>query len=539
VDSGAPLYDVTTFWELVERRAEATPDAPMLFENREGGEGRERVVGFAPFRDWVERVASGFQQRGIGPGTTVAWQFPTRVEALVLTMALSRLGAVQVPIIALYRQREVSSLLRQAQATWFVVPSQWRDFDYGAMARSVVADAPHRVEVLIADELPEAAPANLVPPPTDGGQVRWIYATSGTTSEPKGVRHSDRSLIAGGVALAVARQPRPNEVGMLAYPCAHIGGPIQLVQALAHGSPLVLMDRFVADQAVQLMRRHHVTSAGASTAFYLAFLGEQQKQPGVPIGPSLRFLNGGGAPMPPDIFRQVRREMGIPIMHGFAMTECPMVVTGTPSHTDEQLAETVGTPVRGAEVQVRDGSGSVVDVGIDGDIWVRGPMLFKGYTNPELTAQSFDAQGFFNTGDRGHVRPDGHYVITGRTKELIIRKGENISPLEVEAVLQEHPGVGAVAVIGLPDAERGEYVCAVVEPSPGAEQMTFEAMQEHCRARGLMVQKIPERLEVVDQLPRNATMKILKTELKKRYEGPVSSPASPQLDAGASTAGDR
>jgi acyl-CoA synthetase (AMP-forming)/AMP-acid ligase II len=145
-------------------------------------------------------------------------------------------------------------------------------------------------------------------------------------------------------------------------------------------------------------------------------------------------------------------------------------------------------------------------------------MLAKGYMDPVQTAAAFGDDGFFTTGDRGYLRDDGHLVLTGRTKELIIRKGENISPREIEDLLQTHPNVAAVAVIGLPDRERGERVCAVVETPGDREPLTFAEMQQFCRDSGLMTQKIPEQLEVVDMLPRNATFKILKHELVKQLK---------------------
>jgi acyl-CoA synthetase (AMP-forming)/AMP-acid ligase II len=143
-------------------------------------------------------------------------------------------------------------------------------------------------------------------------------------------------------------------------------------------------------------------------------------------------------------------------------------------------------------------------------------MLALGYTDAALTRESFRPDGWFRTGDRGHLRADGHVVVTGRTKDLIIRKGENISPREVEDLLMTHPKVAAVAVIGLPDPERGERVCAVVERQPGGDALTFLERQELCRDAGLMVQKIPEQLEVVEELPRNPTMKVLKHQLVER-----------------------
>jgi acyl-CoA synthetase (AMP-forming)/AMP-acid ligase II len=269
----------------------------------------------------------------------------------------------------------------------------------------------------------------------------------------------------------------------------------------------VLLESFVPEAALTVFRRHAVTLSGGSTAFYQAFLNEQRKQPGEPVLPSLRLLAGGGAPKPPELFHQVRRELGIPILHGYGMTECPMIASGSPGDSDEQLANTDGKPVVGCEVRV-----------VDGEIRVRGPMLCRGYTDAALTAAAFDEDGFFRTGDLGHLRADGHVVLTGRSKELIIRKGENVSPREIEDLLATHPSVAAVAVIGLSDAERGERVCAVVETRPGAE-LDFAEMQAFCRKARLMAQKIPEQLEIVDALPRNATMKILKHELRKRFAG--------------------
>jgi cyclohexanecarboxylate-CoA ligase len=215
----------------------------------------------------------------------------------------------------------------------------------------------------------------------------------------------------------------------------------------------------------------------------------------------------------------VKRELGVEIHHGFGMTECPMIAIGADGDTDEQLANTDGAPVHGCEVRAVDEDGIPVAAGFEGDLEVRGPMLAKGYTDPELTRESFRPDGWFRTGDRGLLRPDGHVVVTGRTKDLIIRKGENISPREIEDILMAHPKVAAVAVIGLPDDASGERVCAVVERAPGGDALTFLEMQEVCREAGLMVQKIPEQLEVVDELPRNPTMKIVKRELVEMLRG--------------------
>jgi acyl-CoA synthetase (AMP-forming)/AMP-acid ligase II len=258
--------------------------------------------------------------------------------------------------------------------------------------------------------------------------------------------------------------------------------------------------------------------AGGSTAFYQAFLTEQRKQPGEKIIPTLRLLSGGGAAKPPEIFHEVVREIGVKVAHGYGMTEVPMISQGSPHDSDDQLINSEGKPVVGAEVRIVTADGDVAPAGVDGEVRIKGPMVCKGYTDPALTAEAFDAEGYFRTGDIGHLRPDGHLTLTGRLKDVIIRKGENISAREVEDLLYEHPKVADVAVIGLPDRERGERVCAVVEQASGEGRLELGEMVDYLKNAGLMVQKIPEQLEVVDALPRNETLrKVLKYKLREEY----------------------
>ena len=507
----ASLYDVSTMWELVERRAAASPDAPMLLDDA------DRRVTFEDFRRWAERVAAGLFDLGVREGSHVSWQLPTRIETVVVSMALARLGAVQNPIIHIYRDREVAFALRQTGAALFLVPGVWRGFDYAAMAASIADGMDNPPQVLRAYEtLPEGDPAVLPAPPeaADPAPIRWIYYTSGTTSEPKGVQHTDQTLLAGGKGLAVALDMSPADVGSIAFPFAHIGGPDYLVTVLASGFPTVLLEAFVPDAAVDLYRRHNVTMAGGSTAHYMAFLTEQRKDASTRVIPTLRLLSGGGAPKPPEVFFEVQREIGVQVAHGYGMTEVPMISQGSPHDTDDQLAHTEGAPVVGADVRAVGPSGATVGAGEEGEIRVRGPMVFKGYTDPSLNDAAFDADGYFRTGDLGVIRADGHITLTGRLKDVIIRKGENISPKEVEDLLYEHPQIADVAVIGLPDRERGERVCAVVAVAPGEAPPTLHQLAGYLKEAGLMVQKIPEQLELVDNLPRNATMKVLKYQLR-------------------------
>jgi acyl-CoA synthetase (AMP-forming)/AMP-acid ligase II len=422
----------------------------------------------------------------------------------VLSFALARLGAVQSPVIPFYRDREVGFALRESKAEFFAVPGTWRDFDHTEMARRLGAKGVFEAY----DRLPEGDAGILPPPPADGTTVRWIYWTSGTTSDPKGVLHTDRSLIAGGSCLAHALRLTASDVGSIAFPYAHIGGPDYMVMLLLYGFPAVLFEHFALPAALDGYRRHGVTVAGGSTAFYSMFLAEQRRQPGSPVVPSLRLLAGGGAPKPPEVYHAVVREMGVQLTHGYGMTEVPMITMGSPDDTTENLATTEGRPPSGMEIRIAEG----------GEVRLRGEAVCQGYLDPAQTAAAFDEDGFLRTGDLGRVTDSGHLVLTGRLKDVIIRKGENISAKEIEDLLAAHPAVGDVAVIGLPDAERGELVCAVVEQPPGAGHLTLKQVTDHLRAEGLSVHKLPERLEVVDALPRNDTLrKVLKYKLRERY----------------------
>ena len=507
------LLEAPTIWELVRRRADISGDAPMLLDPA------GRRVSWTQCAALVERTAAGLQVQGIGPGAKVTWQLPTRIDSVVVSLALARLGAVQNPVLHLYREREVGAVLRQSRPDYFLVPGVWKDRDFGAMAKSLSAelDSPPIV-IELGDELPAADPETLPPPPTDGDAIRWVYYTSGTTSEPKGVQHSDQTLMAGGRGLAAALDMSGDDLGSIAFPYSHIGGPDYLLMMLSAGFGAVLVESFLPADAVATYRDLGVTMCGGSTAFYQMFLGEQRKSPGAKVIPTLRIMSGGGAPKPPELFYDVEREMGVKLVHGYGMTEIPMIAMGSPHDTDEQLANTEGKPVLGAEVRIVKEDGTVAGPDEEGEVRVRGLVVCRGYTDEQATKDAYDADGWFRTGDLGVQRADGHIRLTGRLKDVIIRKGENISARELEDVLFNHPKVADVAVIGLPDRERGEMVCAVVEPPEGGEPLTFDEMVEACTAAGLMRQKIPERLEVVDKLPRNDTLnKVLKYKLREMF----------------------
>ena len=513
------LLNATGYWDLIRRRAALTPDAPMLIEPC------GRKTSFGEYAEAAERLAAALHHQGIGEGSWVTWQFATGRPAALLIAALARLGAVQNPVIHLYREREVGTVLRQSRSSYFIVPKRSGDWDSAAMAATVVAgmEQPPKLLVLDGEQLPQADALSLPVAPVDRDEVRWVFYTSGTTADPKGAMHADVSVISAGRGLAQSYGLTPADVGALAFPIAHVGGAMYLAELLVSGASALLMNRFVPDEAVELFRRHGVTACGGSTAHYQAFVNAQAHRPDARLMPKLRVLGGGGAPKPPQLYYRAKRELGASICHTYGMTECPCVTVAPVDSSDEQLAHTDGIAQPDVEVRIVGLDGKPVAIGVEGEIRIRGSGVFKRYTDPELTSAAFDEEGYFRTGDLGVLREDGRLSLTGRIKDVIIRKGENISARELEDLLSAHPSVGAIAVIGLPDAERGERVCAVVELSPGATSFSFQQMVDHLATVGLMRQKFPEQLEVVERLPRNETLnKIQKNKLREQFCAPAA-----------------
>jgi cyclohexanecarboxylate-CoA ligase len=504
-----------TLWELIDARVDATPDALMAVDED------MRTMTFVEYATEVERAAAGLRDYGIGEGSVVAWQLPTWLESLVLVGALSRLGAIQNPILPIYREREVGFTTRQANANLLIVPSVWKGFDFEAMATEIAREN-GSMQVLVCDKaLPQGDPTRLPAPPDpdlEEQPVRWLFYTSGTTADPKGAQHTDSTIAAVaqgmGERLALIEADR----SALVFPFTHIGGITWLFSTLQFGSSLILMESFDPERTPEVLSREGVTLAGSGTPFHMAYLAYQKARP-APVFPNVRGFPGGGAPKPPQLVTDMRSVFDAPVLSGYGLTEAPILTMASIDDTDDELAESEGKPMRGVELRFVRPDGVEAAPGEEGEIRAKAPQLMKGYLDPKLNAEAFDEQGFFRTGDLGRMDERGNVIITGRLKDVIIRKGENVSAKEVEDHLYKHPKVGDVAVIGLPDKERGEMVCAVVSTAEGQEPLDFDEMVDFLKNEGLMVQKLPERLEIVDVIPRNPAGKIQKQDLKDRYSG--------------------
>jgi acyl-CoA synthetase (AMP-forming)/AMP-acid ligase II len=502
----------TSIWECIVARAGATPDDVMLID------GDEREVTFAAYVERAERTAAGLYEWGVRPGDTIAWQLPTWIETVVLVGALCRLGVRQVPLLPIYRERELGFILRQCGASAFIVPGVWRGNDYAGTAQPL-AEELGTFRVLVCDrEVPEGDVATLPAVDLVPDDVRWVFYTSGTTSDPKGVMHVDHSIIAIGTEMAKRQHFQADDRFGIAFPFTHIGGISNLCVCLDTGCTLVLLEVFEPARAVEVFAAVGVTVVGGGPAFYRAFLEQQRLRPESPILPKLRFITGGGAPMPPELHREVRAEVGgLGCANGYGMTEGVIMAINDPTDTDEHLMYTSGRPLGGMEIVARDTTDAGLAPDAEGELWIRGVGRFRGYLDTSLDAAVFDADGWFRTGDLGRLDADGYVTVTGRLKDIIIRKGENISAKEVEDLLYTHPKVANAGVIGVPDAERGEMVVAVVELADPVDAITLDEIAEYFEASGMMKQKIPERLELIPTMPRNATGKILKNDLRAQF----------------------
>lgn len=504
-------------WELVVWRAGLTPDAPMIVD-----EHGERLT-FADLERRAGQIAAWLSKRGVSEGAVVSWQLPNRIETVVLMAALSRLGAIQNPIPPHLREREVGFMVRQTGARHLVVPRFWRDFDYAAMAQSIQSEVPELDVIEIGDVAPRGERVDLPPFDTRSdaatAPVRWILYTSGTTSDPKGAMHTDAGCFVSAQNLSFGMDLGPCDRNTLVFPLAHIGGIAFIFADLLVGCCSIMVERF-GPAAIQVLSREGVTLAGAGPAFFLEYLRVQRETPDEPIFGQLRAFVGGGSTRPPTLNRQLLETFGVGCVSGYGLTEAGTFTMTSMSDSLDVQASTEGRPYPKSEVRITDPEGRVLDAGGVGEIGVRGPQVMVGYVDPALDT-AFDADRFFRTGDLGFLDADGRLHITGRIKDIIVRKGENISAREVEDLLVEYPGVAEVAVVGVADDDLGERCCAVLRMVDATTPTTAELFT-YLTERGLANYKVPERVEFVTDLPRGASGKTNKAALRRMIESEVT-----------------
>ena len=488
--------------------------------------------------DMGRRLGGTLRRRGLVAGDVVAFQLPNWAEAVACFYGMLPLGVVVVPIVHIYGSKEVGHILRESRARVFITADRFGRQDYVANLEDTVPALPDLETVIVvstggaptptfgpttvlswsdavlADAAPHERPARV-----DPDSPALVGYTSGTTAAPKGVIHTHRTYLADQrtwtTFLREDTTPPPAVVpraSLTASPVGHVMGLASVLRPLFAASPLDMIDVWEPGTVLAAMAEDGVATGGGPPFFLLSLLDHPDFDPAVHL-PYMDRLTMGGAPVP-DAVAQRATDLGISLIRAYGSTEHPSTTASLLSDPLEKRIHTDGRTLSGSEIRLLDAEGRPVAVGRPGEIRSRGPELFAGYTDPALTADAIDAEGWYDTGDIGVLDEDGYLTVTDRKKDIIIRGGENVSSAEVESVLVGMAGVAEVAVVAAPDARYGEHGLAVVRLLPGAPAFGLESVQRHLEDGGLARQKWPEEVRFVVDFPRTPSGKIQKNVLR-------------------------
>lgn len=521
----AGFWQPSSFNALLAQRAAARPDATFVFDSTTAFTYRE-------LHERALRLAVGFAREGLGQGDRVAVQLPNWTEVPVIAAALSRIGAVLVPIMPIYRDDEVGYVVRHSGAVAVVTCQEFRGFGHLRMIAELRSSCPdvRAVYVARADDVDpelgvpfdrlvvdgrlealeeEAGPDSS---PDDGFLI--VY-TSGTTSRPKGCFHTFNAIRASADAIRTSLDYGADDVQFGPSPVTHSTGLVtSVVLPLLAGASSYLMEAFEPGEALRRIEQHRLTAAVTATPFLQMLMAAYD--PEKHDASSLRLWVCAGSPIPGSVVERSRELFaGCQTLSLYGRSENFLTTMCTVRDDPQRSITTDGSALQGASVRIVDPDGRELPRGEEGDVAYKGPSHMIEYFRDEQETQAlFSPDGFSRSGDLGRMDDDGFVRITGRSKDIVIRGGMNISAREVEDHLLRHPAISNAAVVGMPDERLGEKVCAyVVRAEPDAE-LTLETVTSYLREHKVAVQKLPERLELVGALPMTATGKIQKHLLR-------------------------
>ncbi len=476
----------------------------------------------------ADRIAIGLSRLGIGRNDIVGCQLPNWWQFTLIYLACSRIGAVMNPLMHIFRERELSFMLAHGEAKLLVVPKTFRGFDYEAMALGMQPALPHLRQLVVVDGEGGNSFAKLLsdphwenepdarailtanrPGPDD---ITQLLYTSGTTGQPKAVMHSANTVMANIVPYAERLHLTERDVVLMASPMAHQTGFMYgLMMPVMLQASAILQDIWQPERAIEIVRQEQVSFTMASTPFLSDLTGTVGTS-GLTV-PTLRTFLCAGAPIPTPLVEQARKVLGTKIVSAWGMTENGAVTLTRLEDDDERSFNTDGIPLPGVELKVVDAEGNSVPAGEAGRLLVRACSNFGGYLKRPQWNQT-DDQDWFDTGDMARLDERGYVRITGRSKDVIIRGGENVPVVEIESLLYGHPAVAQVAIVGYPDPRLGERACAFVVLKPG-QNLDLAGIVDFLKSRKVAVQYIPERLEVMDALPATASGKLQKFRVRE------------------------
>lgn len=475
----------------------------------------------------ADRVAVGLSKLGVGHNDIVACQLPNWWQFTVTYLACSRIGAVMNPLMHIFRERELSFMLKHGEAKVVIVPKVFRGFDYEQMVEGLKPSLPDLQHVVVVNgtgtnsfeallsgpvwEQDPQAHAILTQHRPGPDDVTQLIYTSGTTGEPKGVMHTANTTMANIIPYAQRLKLGHDDIVLMASPMAHQTGFMYgLMMPIMLQESAVLLDIWEPLKAIDLIRAEGCTFTMASTPF-LTDLAKNVADSGKAV-PTLRTFLCAGAPIPGPLVEQARAVLGTKIVSAWGMTENGAVTLIELDDPDERAFTTDGVALPGVELKVVDDEGHTLPAGQPGKLLVRACSNFGGYLKrPQWNGT--DAEGWFDTGDLARLDAQGYVRITGRSKDVIIRGGENIPVVEIEALLYRHPAIALAAIVAYPDARLGERACAVVVPKPG-QSIDLPQLVAYLKEQKIAVQYIPERLEVRESMPSTPSGKIQKFKLR-------------------------
>ncbi|HVB76348.1 MAG TPA: long-chain fatty acid--CoA ligase [Candidatus Nitrosotalea sp.] len=484
-----------------------------------------------------DRLAAGLMRLGVGAGDRILLVLPNVPHFVIAYFGILRLGAVAVPVNVLLKANELAYHLEDSGAGVVIVWEDFADEVLGAVAQcgrelsvfvaSRPGSQPRSDATKTFDSLLEADPPGAFPgAQSEPGDTAVILYTSGTTGRPKGAALSHSNLFMNAWIGTQIIRAQEDDVIIGVLPLFHSFGQSAVMNtSVLAGSTLTLVPRFDSGAVLQVMARDHVTIFAGVPTMYFGLL----HHPGeIPDVSSLRLCVSGGAAMPAEVMRAFEERYNVVVLEGYGLSETSPVATFNRS-PEERRTLSIGKPVWGVEVQIWDDSLHRLELGPEhvGEIVIRGHNVMSGYwRQPEATQEAL-AGGWFHSGDLGYEDADGFLYIVDRKKDMILRGGFNVYPREVEEVLFQHPVVAAAAVIGVADTRLGEEVKAVVQLKPGQTANAVELI-DFCRQR-LAAYKYPRSVEFVDSMPVGGTGKILKRELRARFE--LSGEATEQVES--------
>lgn len=493
-------------------------------------EGSHDSLSYAELNEKVTRMAAGLAGLGVAKGDVVSCQLPNWWQMTALHLACIRIGAVLNPLMPIFREHELRFMLAQAESKVFVVPGVFRGFDHAAMARGLKAELTALEQVLVVggegvdsfetvllerawERETDTAALFAARRPSGDDVVQLLY-TSGTTGKPKGVMHTSNTLMSHIRPFATRLGLGNDDTVFMPSPLAHqLGFLYGLMLPVYLQATAVLQDTWKPAEAVDIIRAERPSLMLGSTPF-LADIAEQAEAHG-PDLQSLKLFMCAGAPIPSPLVEKAARNLPTRIISAWGMTENGAVTTTRPGDAPSRAVHTDGLPLPFMELKVTDLEGNTLPPGQEGPLYVRGASLFVGYfKQPEL--YGVDAEGWFPTGDLARLDEQGYVRITGRSKDVVIRGGENIPIVDIENALYQHPAIQAVALVGRPDERLGERLCAYVTLKEGVESLTLTDVTAFLSERQVTRQYQPEFLVVLDELPRTPSGKIQKFKLREQ-----------------------